>query len=89
MLLGVPCIATFAGGTGSMLSDKEQGLLIQDGDPWAMAGAILEFMSNPELAQNLGAKARELAHQKHNPERIAKDIMNVYKKIIDDENHST
>lgn len=88
MLLGVPCIATFAGGTGSMLSDKEQGLLIQDGDPWAMAGAVLELKSNPELAQELGAKAKKLAHQRHNPEIIAKDITAVYKKIIDDESHS-
>jgi hypothetical protein len=33
MIIGMPCIATFAGGTASMLKSDEEGILIQDGDP--------------------------------------------------------
>ena len=39
MLLGMPVIATYAGGTPSILSDKNEGLLVQDGDPYALAGS--------------------------------------------------
>jgi glycosyltransferase involved in cell wall biosynthesis len=34
MLLGMPIIATFAGGTPSILIDKQEGVLVQDGDPY-------------------------------------------------------
>ena len=30
----------------SLLKDKEEGLVIQDGDPWSMAGAILELVND-------------------------------------------
>lgn len=86
MILGVPCIATYVGGTGSMLKDKEEGILVQDGDPWAIAGAILEMRQNPILAIKMGVKARETALQRHNPEKIIEDILDAYKSIIENEN---
>jgi glycosyltransferase involved in cell wall biosynthesis len=82
MLLGMPCIATFAGGTGSLLNDGEEGILIQDGDPWVLAGAILELYNNPDLASQYGIKARERALIRHNPERILKELLNIYTQVI-------
>lgn len=82
LLIGIPCIATYAGGTGSLMRDGEDGVLIQDGDPWAMAGAILEIFGNPEKAISLGRKARERALLRHDPERIVNELIEVYKMII-------
>ena len=82
MIIGMPCIATFAGGTGSILSDKNEGILIQDGDPWAMAGAILEMANNPEKAIQYGKNAHKVALKRHNKEKIAEDLLTVYKEIL-------
>lgn len=82
MLLGMPVIATYAGGTASIVQNNKEGLLVQDGDPYALAGAILEFIKNEEHAIWLGLNARATALIRHNPERIGNTLMNIYKVAI-------
>lgn len=84
MLLGMPCIATVAGGTASLLTDQKEGVLIQDGDAWVMAGAILEFVKNPDVAYQYGKNARMRALERHNNDMIVSDLIQTYKDIIDD-----
>jgi len=84
MILGLPCIATDAGGTSSLLSNKKEGLLIQDGDPWSMAGTILEMKNNYEQAKEYGKNARNCALKRHNPDKIVNDLINIYKEIIEE-----
>ena len=81
MLMGLPVIATFAGGTGSYISQFENGVLVQDGDCWIMAAAIKDLIDKPELASSLGKKARETALERHDPKRIAIAIRNAYYDI--------
>jgi len=82
MIIGMPCIATFAGGTGSLLKDREDGILIQAGDPWSMAGAILELNKNQIIAQKYSINARKNAIYRHDKERIVNDLVNIYTSII-------
>src|SRR6185312_12951483 len=70
MLLGMPVIATFAGGIPSIMENKKEGLLVQDGDPYALAGAIMELQENSSYANELGMNARAKARVRHNPQRI-------------------
>ncbi len=86
MILGVPSIATNAGGTNSLLKDRESGILIQDGDPFAMAGAIIELVSDYERAKIYGAKGREVALKRHNKTTIVNDLINIYKSVINEKN---
>jgi glycosyltransferase involved in cell wall biosynthesis len=81
MILGMPCISTFVGGSGSLLHDKINGLLIQSGDPWAMAGAIIEISTNYLEALRMGRKAREDALHRHNKERIVLGLVSIYKNL--------
>lgn len=81
MMVGMPCIATYVGGTGSLLTDGEEGILIQDGDPWAMAGAIIELKNNREKAIEMGKKAREKARQRHSKEAVASQYVDIYRSI--------
>lgn len=82
MILGIPCISTFVGGVGTLVKDHENGLLIQDGDPWAMAGAILELANDKEASIQLGRNARNDALIRHDKQRIVKELINHYIEIL-------
>jgi glycosyltransferase involved in cell wall biosynthesis len=82
MIIGMPCVATFAGGTPSMLKDGEEGVLVQDGDPWVMAGAILEIINNPSEAEIYSKNARERALKRHDKATIISELIQTYSKII-------
>ena len=82
MLLGMPVIATYAGGTPSILSDKSEGLLVQDGDPYALAGAIIELFRDKRLASLLGENARIKSLMRNDPEKIVLDVINIYSTIL-------
>lgn len=86
MLVGMPIIASFAGGTTSLLTTKKDGILVQDGDPYAYAGAIVYLNQHFEFAKQLGKSAREKAIVRHNPERIASQLLDAYHKILEDYN---
>jgi glycosyltransferase involved in cell wall biosynthesis len=83
LLVGVPCIATDAGGTSSLIDDGVDGILIQDGDPYSMAGAIIEIKNNYEQAIEFAGKGRERALKRHNIEKISNDLLAIYKTIAD------
>ncbi len=82
MILGLPCIATDAGGTSSLLTNKVDGLLIQDGDPWSLAGSILEMYFDYDKALLYGKNARKKAKGRHDPEKIVNDLIEIYKATV-------
>ena len=82
MIIGMPCVATFAGGTASMLKDGKDDFLIQDGDSWVMAGAILEIIINPSMAEIYAKNARENALKRHDKATIISELIETYSKII-------
>jgi len=82
-ILGVPCIATHAGGTSSLLEDNKDGILIQDGDPYSMAGAIMELKDNYDEAIIFGKNSRTKALLRHDPDKITTDLLNIYKNILE------
>jgi glycosyltransferase involved in cell wall biosynthesis len=82
MLLGMPAVATYAGGVSSLLTDKKEGILVQDGDPYAMAGAIAELIRQRNYANSLGVNARDRAIARHDPGKIVNDVINIYSSVI-------
>ena len=86
MLLGMPIIASYAGGTCSLLKDKEEGLLIQDGDSYALAGAIIELKNNYPMACEYGNAAKIKSFQRHNSKLVKEEYLKIYNKMIADRN---
>lgn len=84
MMIGMPVIATFAGGTGSILRNGVDGLLFQDGDPYVLAGMIIELIQKPELAKMYGETARTSALERHNPEKVYQELIHGYSSILED-----
>lgn len=81
LILGAPCIATHAGGTLNFIKDRITGILIQDGDPFSMAGAIMETKENYNLAKDMGVNARKEALARHDKNKIVSDLLNIYYSI--------
>ena len=82
LILGVPCIATNAGGTSNFIEDGKNGVLIQDGDPYSMAGAIIELKENYDVAINYGINARNNSIPRHDKNVIGNDLLNIYEEIL-------
>jgi len=82
MLIGMPVIASCAGGTDSILDNRKEGLLVQDGDPYSFAGAIVEMIRNSQKAIEYGKSARNTAMKRHDKECITNTIVAVYKNIL-------
>lgn len=87
MLIGLPIVATYAGGTASLLKDSVEGKLVQDGDSYVMAGAIMELMSDRANAIRMAKSARATAIERHNPQKIVNALLDTYKQIIKDNNN--
>lgn len=84
MLVGMPIVASYAGGTASLLKTKEDGILVQDGDPYVYAGAIVHLFEHFNYAKQLGESSRVKAMERHNPERIGSQLVNAYHNIMQD-----
>lgn len=82
MILGLPCIATNVGGTSTLVCDGKDGILVQDGDPWGLAGAIYELIRNPDVAISFSENARRKALSRHDPAKIINDLVEIYKEVL-------
>jgi glycosyltransferase involved in cell wall biosynthesis len=82
MALGMPVIATNAGGTNSLITDDLDGILVQEGDPYSMAAAIIELYTNYQKAITIGNNARERAIQRHQPSKLGEEMVSIYKNVI-------
>lgn len=81
MVMGMPIIASYAGGTSSMLENGREGILIQDGNQYELAGAIMEIVQYYDDAVEMGKSARERALRRHEPCKVLGELMDVYNTI--------
>ena len=59
MRAGLPIVATDVGGNGESVRDRQEALLVPPREPEALAKAIRELASDPELRARLGQNARK------------------------------
>ena len=58
------------------------GLLVPPRDPVALADAIYELIKYPERRKRMGLAGRILAEDKFKIERIVKQHIDIYKKLL-------
>jgi colanic acid/amylovoran biosynthesis glycosyltransferase len=75
--MGLPVVSTRSGGIPEAVEDERTGLLVAEGDPRALAAAILRLMRDEELWQrfSLAGRRRVLEHfdlmrQTHHLEKL-------------------
>lgn len=81
-ILGVPVVSTNVGGISSLVGDGVDGILVPANDPFRMAYEILSLYNDKNRMRDYSIKGIARAKERHNPENIAKDLMNCYNTII-------
>jgi len=82
MMVGVPCVASAAGGIPSMLCDGVDGLLCAPNDVYGLAGRIAAVEADGLLAARLGRSAHARAQRRHDPRGIAKAMLEIYEDVF-------
>lgn len=84
MIIGVPCVASYVGGTPDIIKDKEEGLLYPFGDYALLAHYISKVFDDDRLALKLGKNAKMHAEITHNRINNAKATIEIYNEIINE-----
>lgn len=79
MLLGVPSVASYVGGTPDMLLDKQEGFLYPFGDYCLLAKYITDIFENDELANRISENAKKHAQNTHSIEINTNKMIEIYK----------
>jgi glycosyltransferase involved in cell wall biosynthesis len=82
MQVGLPCVASYAGGIPSLVEQGRTGLLFPTGDTPLLAEAIMRIFRDDDLACRLSVAARDAASERHAPQRVLSQLLNAYKNVI-------
>ena len=78
-----PVVGTDVGGIADLVSDGENGLLVPPQDPDALAEALVRMLSDRELAERLGAGAREgVEPLLATPEQYARKLREIVDAVV-------
>lgn len=81
MVLGMPIIASYSGGTPSLVIDGQSGLLFPKGDAAVLAMNIKHIFDDRQLAVKLADEAYKDAHQRHEPQKVFKTYLDIYTQL--------
>ena len=82
--LGMPVIATDTGGVISLFGDQyDKNMIVPMNDPFYLASKIIELRENDTKAMSLGEDNWVTAHQRHDSERISKQLKETYHQLCD------
>jgi glycosyltransferase involved in cell wall biosynthesis len=82
MAMGLPLVATDVPGTAAIIEHEVTGLLVPPGDSAAIAKAVIRLAETPELAQRLGAAARDRVGARFGMARMVTEIESVYARTM-------
>ena len=85
MACGLPVVASHVDAIREVVRHEETGLLVNPGDPKAMADGILELLQDQDKRRAYGLAGRKLVEEKFTTDRVASQVEAVYKEVT---NHS-
>ena len=78
---GTPAIVSRLGSLAEIVQDNQNGLHFDPGNPEDLAAKISMLESEPELANRLGANARETYLNNYTPEKNYHKLMHIYMQV--------
>ncbi|MGH2703467.1 MAG: glycosyltransferase, partial [Actinomycetota bacterium] len=64
-----------------IVRDRKTGLLIDTGHPNELPSVLIELLSNPRLAHNLGESGRALVTKKFTYERFREGVVTLLREV--------
>jgi len=80
---GVPAVLPRHGAFPELVEATGGGRLYEPNDPPALAAALEELLSNPDEARELGERGRAAVLKDFTVERMAEDVVRVYREVAD------
>jgi len=84
MAWGKPVIGCDAGGAREVIMNGKTGYLVPPDTPGDLANAIIDILSDDELGEKMGINARKRVEETYTSEIMAKETLEVYKKLVND-----
>lgn len=81
-ILGVPCVASYVGGTPTMVEHGKTGLLYRFEEIEMLAYYICRVFDDENLANYLSKSEIEKASKRHDRNGIVSNMMDIYNKIL-------
>jgi len=78
MSCGTPCVASRVGGIPDIITDGENGFLVEPGDPSAIASRISNLLENETLRKEMGRQGRRTVLEKFSWESKAQELLDIY-----------
>jgi glycosyltransferase involved in cell wall biosynthesis len=82
MFAGRPIVASDVGEVGAALAHGEAGVLVEPGDPSALAAALDGLLTNPTRARELGERARLRATAEYDVSQMVHRYRAVYQQVL-------
>lgn len=83
MAMGVPVVATAAGGPAEIITDGVDGTLVQPRDPAMLAVAVDELLRDPQKRDGLGRAARKSVKERFGRDRHASSVTALYREVLE------
>ena len=83
MAAGLPTIASRVGGMAELIQDGVTGLLVPAEDANALAGALLQFLRDPEQARQIAKNGQRFAVENFSFERLIREIDELYAELLE------
>jgi len=81
-LLGIPVVATNAGGSAEAFINKHSGFICPPGDAKSLSEAVLILLRDREMNSEFSINARKYSISKFDIENIALEYMNLYNTVF-------
>lgn len=82
MAAGLPIVTTSGGGSPEVVVHGTNGLVVQPGDPEALAGAISDLVTDSETRDRFSRNNREKALKDLSLNRMASETLEVYAQLL-------
>jgi glycosyltransferase involved in cell wall biosynthesis len=80
---GLPVVATRVGGVADVISDGDDGFLVEPGDTRALAERLEQLAHDPDLRARMASVGRERALSRYGVERLVADVDELYRALLD------
>jgi len=83
MAAGLPVVATDVGGAREAIAEGETGYTVASGDDQKMAERIIELLSNPKRAREMGERGRVIAAERFSCDRHLQNTLELYDELLE------